>query len=284
MSFFIGCAVWAYKGWVGELYPPKTKSSEFLHLYSRRFSTVEGNTTFYAVPDADKVARWLAETPEGFQFCPKLPRDLTHDRTLQASISGALSFLERMQGLGNRLGPIFAQLPPNYGPDSLDDLTKFLEAWPRSEAAIALEIRHPDWFKEPHSNNLNAVLQQLGVGKVLLDTRPIYLSPGDAELHLYRRKPQLPVQPVVTASFSLIRFISHPKRLVNELFLQEWVNLVDEWLRQGRRVYFFVHCPVDELVPSTARYFQHLLEQHGSPVPPLPWDEIDPKPTQMNLF
>jgi uncharacterized protein YecE (DUF72 family) len=45
--FYIGCAVWAYKDWVGELFPPGSKSADFLSLYSRRLTTVEGNTTFY---------------------------------------------------------------------------------------------------------------------------------------------------------------------------------------------------------------------------------------------
>ncbi len=61
MNFFIGCAVWAYKGWVGELYPQGTRTADFLHLYSRRFTTVEGNTTFYAVPNQETVTRWGAE-------------------------------------------------------------------------------------------------------------------------------------------------------------------------------------------------------------------------------
>ncbi len=281
-KFFLGCPVWAYKGWVGSLYPPKSRSTDFLHLYSRRFTTVEGNTTFYAVPSEELVARWASETPEGFEFCLKLPRDITHGGSLQSAISEAASFLERVRGLGSRLGPIFAQLPPDCGPESLDDLTRFLEAWPR--CSLALEVRHPDWFKEPHAGNLTAVLQGLGVGRVLLDTRPIYISPGDAELHSYRRKPQLPVQPSVTAPFSLVRFIAHPKQVVNQLFLQEWASLADEWLRQGTRVYFFVHCPVDDRVPAIARAFQHWLEEQGTPVPPLPWDEIDPKPRQLSLF
>jgi hypothetical protein len=47
MSFYLGCAVWGYKAWVGDLFPPRSKQADFLRLYSRRLSTVEGNTTFY---------------------------------------------------------------------------------------------------------------------------------------------------------------------------------------------------------------------------------------------
>ena len=113
----------------------------------------------------------MRETPAGFIFCPKLPRDLTHKNALRSAIPGALQFLKQMQGLGGRLGPIFAQLPPHYGPLLLDDLTAFLTAWPRAEAPLALEVRHPDWFRAPHRKygttfrmiNLIVVLQLLAI-------------------------------------------------------------------------------------------------------------------------
>jgi uncharacterized protein YecE (DUF72 family) len=284
MNFFLGCAVWGYKGWVGELFPPKTSAADFLHLYSQRLTAVEGNTTFYAVPDQATIARWAAQTTEGFKFCPKLPRQLTHGNLLEPSIPGALKFLEQMQGLKSRLGPLFAQLPPSYGPSLLNDLTAFLKAWSSQDAPLALEVRHPDWFKPPHADNLNALLEQLGIGRVLLDTRPAYSGSANYRVSADPRKPKVPLQPVVTAPFTLVRFISHPEQQYNQAFLAEWVTLVDQWLRQGTQVYFFVHCPIEVHSPATARYFQQLLESQGAPVPPLPWNAIDSSPTQLSLF
>lgn len=284
--FRIGCAVWSYKGWVGDFYPAGSRANEFLRLYSRRLTTVEGNTTFYATPDQETVARWAADTPSGFEFCLKLPRELTHQGLLEPSISGALSFLEQMRGLGSRLGPIFAQLPPRYGPECLEDLTAFLGAWSQENAELALEVRHPDWFTEPYASQLTSLLEELGIGRVLLDSRPIYDTPEDVEMEILseRRKPKLPLQLNVTAPFSLIRFISHPQQELNQSFLQEWVSVVDAWLRQGTRVYFFVHCPQEARSPGNARYFQQMLEQHGVAVPPLPWDSVGESPTQLSLF
>ncbi|WP_026735019.1 DUF72 domain-containing protein [Fischerella sp. PCC 9605] len=284
MSFFIGCAVWAYKGWVGELYPQGTRTADFLHLYSRRFTTVEGNTTFYAVPNPETVARWAAETPPGFEFCLKLPRDITHNKLLQPHIPDALKFIEGMRPLGKRLGPIFAQLPPSYAPTAIDDITAFLESWPRKEVPLALEVRHRDWFAEPYASQLTVLLEQLGVGRVLLDSRPIYTGDDDPQLQSERRKPKLPVQFSVTAPFSLIRFISHPNLTVNQPFMEEWVTQIQQWLQQGKRIYFFVHCPTEERSPSTARYFQRLLEQSGVAVPPLPWNHLDNSPNQLSLW
>ncbi|MEH2176517.1 DUF72 domain-containing protein [Nostoc sp.] len=284
MNFFIGCAVWAYKGWVGELYPQGTRNADFLHLYSRRFTTVEGNTTFYAVPNLETVTRWAAETPTGFEFCLKLPQDITHQGLLKPYIPAALNFLEGMRPLGKHLGPIFAQLPPGYAPALLDDLSNFLEAWPRTEAPLAVEVRHPDWFKEPHANNLTTLLEKLGVGRVLLDSRPIYTGDDDPQLQSERRKPKLPLQLSVTAPFTLIRFISHPNLSVNQPFMEEWVRQIQQWLQMGVRIYFFVHCPIEARSPSTARHFQQLLEQSGTPVSPLPWNNLEHPPNQLSLW
>jgi hypothetical protein len=45
--FYICHAVWFYNDWVGDPFSPGSKSTDFLSLYSRRLTTVEGNTSFY---------------------------------------------------------------------------------------------------------------------------------------------------------------------------------------------------------------------------------------------
>jgi uncharacterized protein YecE (DUF72 family) len=292
MTFHLGCAIWAYKEWVGDLFPAGSRSSDFLHLYSRRFTTVEGNTTFYSIPDAAMVKRWATETPEGFEFCLKMPRDLTHQGLLADKVEGVLGFLERMAGLRSRLGPFFAQLPPSYSPAQLDDLTSFLRAFPHDQARLALEVRHADWFREPYATRLNELLEELGVGRVLLDTRPVYDSPDNPQLHSERKKPRVPLHPTLTADFSLIRYISHPQLELNQSYLEEWAGQVGEWLEQGKQIYFFVHCPVEVHSPTNARYFQRRLEEKGVDVPPLPWnathavsaEQRAQPPDQLSLF
>lgn len=286
MNFHLGCAVWSYKGWIGDFYPPKSPSHEFLSLYSQRFTAVEGNTTFYAVPDEATLTRWVKQTPSGFEFCPKFPKTVTHTGSLADSISDALSFLERIQTLEKRLGTVFAQLPPTYSPQYLDDLSQFLQALPYRNIRLAVEVRHQDWFKKPYENQLNKLLEQLGIARVILDTRPIYNCPDDPQAKSSRRKPNVLVHPCVTANFSLIRFISHPQQQYNQDYLEEWVKQVNHWLRQGTEIYFFVHCPQEERSPHTARYFQHRLESEGINIPALPWNTLtfDIAPQQLRLF
>ncbi len=284
MNFFIGCAVWSYKGWVGNLYPKGSRSTDFLHLYSRRFTTVEGNTTFYAVPNQDTVKRWAAQTPPEFKFCLKLPRNITHNDLLKPLIDDALKFAEIMSPLGSRLAPMFAQLPPSYAPSSLNDLVAFIESWQQTQLPLAIEVRHRDWFKQPYADNLTNLLQEFSIGKVILDSRPIYSGENDPQLVSQRRKPQLPVNFNVTAPFTLIRFISHPNLPINQPFMEEWVTYIQQWLQSGTQIFFFVHCPQEEKSPHIARHFQNLLENRGIGVSPLPWNQIDRHPQQLTLW
>jgi uncharacterized protein YecE (DUF72 family) len=286
-AFQLGLAVWSFPGWIGDFYPKGSTSKTFLDLYGQRFTTVEGNTTFYSIPSPETIARWVDRTPSPFEFCLKLHRDITHAGLLVPQIEPARRFYETIAGLGDRLGVSFLQLPPRYGPASLGDLEAFLTAWPRDRAPIAVEVRHPAWFQAVRANPLNALLDRLHVGRVLLDTRPIYSTEDDPQKHSKRKKPQLPLQPIAIGDYAFVRFISHPEFAVNLPFLREWVDRVGDWLAAGKRVYFFVHCPIEEHSPHTARRFHALLIEAGIDLPPLDWPAIaEPivEPSQLSLF
>jgi uncharacterized protein YecE (DUF72 family) len=284
--FYIGCAVWGYKDWVGDLFPPGSKSGDFLSLYSRRLTTVEGNTTFYATPKLEVVRRWAAETPEIFRFCFKLPREISHEGPLVAQIETTQAFVERMSGLGDRLGPFFLQLPPGYRPNNIADLERWLHAWPKAYQ-LAVEVRHDDWYAEPHEAALMNMLHQYDVGRVVMDVRPLNAGPlpgADFDLQAARdRKPDVPMHPLRSADIALVRYIGHPTLELNEPLLDEWAKRVAKWLADGTEVYFFCHCPDERRSPALCRDFQRRLERVAD-VPPLPWDGLDAGMEQATLF
>ena len=286
MNFYLGCAIWSYKEWVGNLYPPKSQPKDFLNLYSRRFTTVEGNTTFYAVPSPDTIDKWVAQTPPGFKFCPKLHRQITHQGLLTPQIDAAIAFLQRMSGLKDRLGTTFIQLPPSYSPTYLTDLTEFLYACSQTNLPLALEVRHLDWFEPQAANVLNSLLTELNIARVLLDTRPIYNCPDDPQIGSTRKKPKVPLQPIVIGNTAFVRFISHPNSQYNQTYLQQWGENVAHWLEQGKTVYFFVHCPQEVRSPDTAKLFHSLLlgQNNNLSSKTLPWQDITPNLTQLSLF
>jgi len=246
MNFYLGCAVWSYKEWVGNLYPHKSQPRDFLKLYSQRFTTVEGNTTFYAIPSKETIAKWVAQTSPGFKFCPKLHRQITHQGLLTPRIADAIAFLNRISGLDDRLGTTFIQLPPSYSPVYFADLTEFLTACSQTNLPLALEVRHLDWFKPEICDRLNNLLTELNIARVLLDTRPIYNCSDDPQIGSPRKKPKLPLQTVSIANTAFVRFISHPNPQYNQTYLEQWAVQLKDWLNRSKTVYFFVHCPQEE--------------------------------------
>ena len=281
-NLYLGCPIWAYKGWVGNFYPQGTKPASYLREYARRLTTVEGNTTFYAVPPQTTLLGWADETPESFRFCAKLPRLISHSGALVGHIDQALGFIETMSQLGPRLGPMFLQLPPRYPPRLFADLKDFLEAWP-SQVKLAVEVRHPDWFEMVHHASLNNLLARHDMARVICDTRPIRDLQDDAILagSVYQRllqarlrKPHLPILPERTASFTFLRYIGHPQLEANIGFIDEWAKHLAAWLDEGTDAYVFCHCPAEILDPWLCRQF-HQRVSALYPLPPLPWDAAD---------
>jgi len=285
-NFYIGCAVWGYKDWVGDLFPKGSKNADFLSLYSRRMTTVEGNTTFYATPRVEVVQRWAAETPDTFRFCFKLPREVSHEGPLAAQVKTTREFIDRLAPLGERLGPFFLQLPPGYRSDKIKDLEQWLAEWP-TDYRLAVEVRHDDWYADPYESALINLLHQYDAGRVVMDVRPLNAGPlpgADVDLQAARdRKPDVPMHPLRSSDIALIRYIGHPTPELIGPLLDEWAQRVAKWLADGTEVYFFCHCPDERRSPALCRDFQHHLERLAD-VPPLPWDEQDGGMQQAMLF
>ena len=292
MNLLIGCPIWSFKGWVGNFYPEDTKPRGYLHEYSRRLTTIEGNTTFYAVPARQTIENWVAETPSGFRFCPKVPKAISHEATLLDNVDRAQEFVEVMRGLGERLGPMFLQLPPRFTPEQIAELQTFLTLWPR-DVRLAVEVRHLDWFEPPYDGYLNQLLMNQDMARVTIDTRPIRDLAGDKILEgttygslveARERKPDVPVAPKRTTDFVFIRYIGHPDLRSNDPFLDEWASYLVSQLKEGADAYVFCHSPENVSAPQIARELYHRVAQQVA-LPPLPWDVIQPDaPEQPKLF
>src|SRR5689334_4120033 len=274
--FYIGCPMWGYKEWVGSLFPPHTPQSDFLRLYSQRLSAVEGNTTFYATPSAETIERWRQETPETFRFCPKVSRSISHTPRLDTKKDETLFFVERMRRLGSRLGPMFLQLPPAFAPALLPQLQAFLGSWPL-DVRLAVEVRHPDFYTEPHASTLNSLLSLYHAARVMMDTRPIRVGSTQEQqvLQARERKPNLPLQIATTTDFIFVRYIGHPRMEVNEPFLEAWAQQLEQWLRQGLTLFVFCHCPFEEHSPAICAELYNRVRELV-PLPALSWTPEKP--------
>jgi len=88
------------RSWVGRFYPPNAKPGEYLQFYSRIFTAIEINTTFYGVPKLRTVERWARNTPDDFVFTAKMPREITHGNRLTNALGALHHFLRVMDYLG----------------------------------------------------------------------------------------------------------------------------------------------------------------------------------------
>lgn len=293
MRLYLGCPIWSFKGWVGNFYPKGAKPADFLREYARRLTTIEGNTTFYAVPAPKTIESWIEQAPETFRFCLKIPKAISHAGKLMDGMDRARQFVETMRPLASRLGPMFLQLPPSFSPHLMPDLAAFLDAFP-NDVRLGVEVRHLDWFDEPHRTALNQLLADHNMARVVIDTRPIRELAGDERikgsayeslLEARERKPNVPVFEEVTTDFTFLRFIGHPEMGHNQPFIGEWTARVVDQLAAGKEAFVFCHSPDNLLAPYIAREF-HTQVSSRIKIAPLPWDDVESpsEPYQPTLF
>jgi uncharacterized protein YecE (DUF72 family) len=197
-------------------------------------------------------------------------------------------FLNTLAPLGRRLGPLFLQLPPSFGPEELPALEHYL-GWLSHEFRYAVEVRHPEFFESTEARAaLNGLLASLNVARVIFDTRPLFASSAtDAHTReAQRKKPQLPVHVVATSTSPFVRYVAHPELEANVSWLEGWAEAVEKWIREGRTPHFFVHAPNDFYAPRLARLFHRLLSERVdvATMPVWPAEEEEPPVEQLSLF
>ncbi len=143
MELLAGTSGYSYKEWKGPFYPEKLAAAEMLAYYAGRLPAVEINNTFYRLPRVNVLATWAEQVPEPFRFAIKASRRITHFKRLVEAGEETGYLLRATETLGERLGVILFQLPPNLKRD-LERLQKFLELLPPGTPA-AFEFRNESW-------------------------------------------------------------------------------------------------------------------------------------------
>ncbi len=146
--WYIGTMGFGYKPWQGTFYPDKLPKAQQLTYYVSQFNALEMDSTFYGTPRAETVIRWAAVAPGDFKFCPKAPREITHDLRLAPATAAVLdNFLDTMRLLGDHLGPIVFQFPPDFDAGERESLDDFLGRLPH-DLRYAVELRHRSWWRD----------------------------------------------------------------------------------------------------------------------------------------
>lgn len=243
-GLYLGTSGWSYADWEGTLYAPGTAAGARLAEYVKHYATVEIDSTFYGTPRRSTVERWRELAPEGFLFAAKFPREVTHDKLLVDAGREAAAFVDTMQHLGDKLGPLLLQLPPTFDIGSMEDLDLFLGALPEGPR-YAVEVRHRSWV----GSELPGLLQERGAALALIDY------------------PAMPRQDLATAPFSYVRWLGDRRefpsghtglRKDRDDDLRWWAGVVDRFLAEGRTVFAYANNHYQNHSPGTLERFLRL--------------------------
>lgn len=235
-NFYYGAPLWGDKSFVGKLYPPKTKASDYLYYYSRQFTSIELNSSYYRIPSVEQVTKWAALTPADFKFCPKLPQIFSQRNDLGIDHAMQGVFFEMLYAFEQRLGPVFLQLPPSFSVEKRGALIRYLSQWPQ-DVKLAVEFRHASWFEEENFEAISKELNDLGICLVITDTA------GVREV-LHSR---------VINDMAFVRFTGNSLHPTDYSRIDQWVARLKLWIEKGLKdIYFFAHQPEEILCADIA--------------------------------
>ena len=239
---YVGTSGWQYSWWRNRFYPKGVPQRAWLGYYATRFPVVEVNNSFYMLPKESTFERWRKETPEDFLFVVKASRYITHIRRLREAKDSVDLFWSRASALGDKLGPVLFQLPPNFRADPAV-LADFLAVLPRSMQA-AFEFRDDSWRRE----DVLELLDRAGAAWVLAD------------------RPGLKVPAIITGGWAYIRF--HQGRPVHPGYardkLRRWADRIVEL--GGSDTFAFFNNDEMARAPTDAATLAGILLDKGQPV------------------
>jgi uncharacterized protein YecE (DUF72 family) len=217
-AVWIGTSGWHYKHWLGTFYPERLPARRMLEHYAQHFDTVELNNTFYKLPVKDSLHAWRDSTPPNFHFAVKGSRFLTHMKKLRDAESGLRRFLDAVELLEPKLGPILFQLPPNWELD-LDRFAAFLKLLPPHHR-YAFEFRNPSW----NTAEVYRLMERHNAAYCIFDLAG-YLSPIE-----------------VTSDFVYLRLHGPGGKYqgsYSSAKLKEWARRIKRWANRLAAVYVY---------------------------------------------
>lgn len=239
LTVYFGAPAWGDRGYIGKIYPPKTKPSDYLYHYSRQFTCIELNTMYYRIPKTPTIEKWIEQVPDSFRFCPKWPQSITNRKVLESQSELTDRFFNTLLLFQEKLGTTFIQLPSHFSTERGKELFTFLGELP-SDIPVNVEFRHPSWFEsQAIKDRLFEKMDELGLGMVITDT-----SGRRDVLHN-----------MVTAQKVFIRFTGNSLHKSDYQRLEDWAARISKWCTKAvQEVYFIFHQPEEHYCVDAAIY------------------------------
>jgi uncharacterized protein YecE (DUF72 family) len=268
LSLYLGCTGYHMRPWVGKWYPEKTPATAYLKEYGKQFNTFEHNTTHYRIPDPETIKRWYADTPPDFRFCSKVPQTISHDPMFGRNNPDIAAFCRSIEGLKEKNGCTFLQLPPHFGADQMYRLEAFFQYWPAS-MPLAVEVRHESYFPKVVLENLVRLLNKYGAYTVITDVA------GRRDVcHM-----------ALSGSKVIIRLIGNGMVPTDHVRMEQWLAQFSVWQNIGvQEIYLFCHQPDNLLAPDYCLLAMDMVQKaHANWIVRGP-KEITPPFEQLTLF
>lgn len=214
----IGTSGWYYDHWKGPFYPGDIAKKNFLDFYQNVFATVEINNVFYHLPTIENLFDWYEAVPDDFVYAVKASRYITHVKRLKSVEDSCSAFMDRMEILGDKLGPILFQLPPKWN-CNIERLSHFLGILPRGMRYV-FEFRDPSWF----NNEVYQILRSYNAACCIYHLAD-FLSPKE-----------------ITGDFVYVRLHGPEgsyKGKYSDAVLTKWAKQFQQWSRSGITVYCY---------------------------------------------
>lgn len=243
---YIGCAKWGRKEWIGKIYPKGTREANFLDEYAKHYNSIELNATHYKLYKPADLQKWIDKVKsKNFKFSPKVYQGISHFGSLNDKQFLTDSFLESIVTFGKNLGPVFFQVSDRFAPKRKDELFNYLSSLPK-DVQFFLEVRHPDWFIQPTSEELFQKLKKLKVGTVITDTAG---RRDCCHMHL-------------TIPKTFIRYVGNSLHKTDFSRIDEWVERMKYWLENGiEEINFFMHMHDEATSPELTVYLVDKLNK-----------------------
>jgi len=202
-------------------FPEEHKEKSRLTYYAHSENSIEINSSFYKLPQAKTIARWITEVPLDFRFTFKLWKDITHKKDLLFNAEELIRFMKVITTAEEKMGCLLVQFPPNLQANALPQLKELLKILQTFNWPVAVEFRHRSWYQ-------GAVYQLLASYQVAM---------------VIQDKPQAPTPMEVTSNkFVYLRFhgpAGDYKGSYSDDFLYEYAIYINEWLQEGRTIYAY---------------------------------------------
>ncbi len=246
-EFFVGCAKWGRKDWIGKVYPQGTKEADFLSLYAKHFNCIELNATFYRIPTKSQTSAWASKVGKDFKFSPKFTDKISHLKRLKDVKELTDQFLEGISGFKGNLGPVFLMPHPGMGPKTLELTEAFIQSLPK-DIELFVEFRNPQWYADKAAfNNVFSMLEKNNAGSIITD------ASGRRDCVHMR----------LTTPTAFIRFVGNGLHPTDYTRVDDWVTRIKSWMNQGiEKVYFFMHQHEEIHSPELCKYVIEQLNKH----------------------